>query len=41
MHGGEEDDQISNYYGIWPGIAGLLIAAAIIWFMFYVADGFA
>ncbi len=31
----------SNYYGIAPGIAGLLIGLALIWFMFAVADGFA
>ncbi|MEM8743744.1 MAG: hypothetical protein AAGF14_03815 [Pseudomonadota bacterium] len=31
----------SNYYGIWPGIAGVLIGLALIWFMFAVADGFA
>lgn len=38
---GEEDlGASSNAYGIWPGIAGILIAAVLIWFMFQFADGF-
>ncbi|MDA7948395.1 MAG: hypothetical protein MPJ78_13080 [Hyphomicrobiaceae bacterium] len=37
----EESVHDSNYYGIWPGIAGLLIGLGLIWFMFAVADGFA
>ena len=31
----------SNYYGIAPGIAGVLIGLALILFMFSLADGFA
>jgi len=42
MHADEEADrQISSYYGIWPGIVGMLMAALLIWFMFAFADGFA
>ncbi|MEO1710973.1 MAG: hypothetical protein AAFR27_15680 [Pseudomonadota bacterium] len=42
MHADDEADaEISNYYGVWPGIIGFLIAAGIIWFMFALADGFA
>jgi len=42
MHTGDDDEgDISNYYGFWPGLIGLLIAAGIIWFMFHLADGFA
>ena len=42
MHTGDDDEgDISNYYGVWPGIMGLLMAAALIWFMFHLADGFA
>lgn len=31
----------SNYYGVSPGIVGVLLGLAIIAFMFAVADGFA
>ena len=31
----------SNYYGLAPGIVGMLMAVGLIWFMFAVADGFA
>ena len=38
---GEEDLKgISDYYGSRPAIAGALIAIALIWFMFALADGF-
>lgn len=40
----EDDDEMKNigaYYGAAPMIVGLLFAAAVIWFMFAVADGFA
>ena len=37
----EHGFQDGGYYGIAPGIAGVLMAALIIWFMFAVADGFA
>jgi hypothetical protein len=42
-HGEDEDDEaaIGGFYGIKPGIAGVLIGAAIIAFMFALADGFA
>ena len=39
--GDEDVHKISNIYGIWPGIAGILVAAGIIWLMFALADGFA
>lgn len=39
---GEEDlRQIGSYYGVLPTILGLGFAAALIVFMFMVADGFA
>lgn len=42
MHAEDEADaQISNYYGVWPTIIGLLFGALLIWFMFAFADGFA
>ena len=31
----------SNYYGLAPGVAGVLFGLALIAFMFAVADGFA
>lgn len=37
----DEDRNIGAYYGIWPTVVGLLMAAALIWFMFALADGFA
>jgi hypothetical protein len=37
----EHGFQDGGYYGIAPGIAGVLMGALIIWFMFAVADGFA
>lgn len=37
----EEDARVSSYYGFWPSLVGLLLAAGIIWFMFALADGFA
>lgn len=41
MHAEDEQDaEISKYYGIWPAIFGLLFAAAVIWMMFQLADGF-
>ena len=39
VHGHDNID--ADYYGIWPTIIGLLFAAAMIWFMFAFADGFA
>ena len=38
----DEDQEAmdSDYYGIWPTIIGLLMAAVLIWFMFAYADGF-
>ena len=38
-----EDDEVSvsAYYGIAPGIAGVLLGFALIAFMFALADGFA
>ena len=39
---GDEDTQaLSNFYGLWPGVAGVLVGGALIWFMFALADGFA
>ena len=38
---GEEDLKVSNYYGVFPMLAGLLFAGCLIWFMFRLADGFA
>lgn len=42
LHDDLEDETVhdSNYYGISPGIAGVLAGLAIIAFMFAVADGF-
>lgn len=38
---GDEDVQhISNYYGLMPGIVGLLFGGGLIWLMFALADGF-
>ena len=41
----DDDDEsmkhIASYYGMAPMIVGLLFAAAVIGFMFAVADGFA
>lgn len=37
----EEDGNISAYYGILPGIAGVLLGLGLIVFMFALADGFA
>ncbi len=39
--GDEDVHEISNYYGMWTGLAGLLFGAGLIWFMFAFADGFA
>lgn len=39
--GEDEDGNVAEYYGIWPQIIGLVIAAALILFMFAYADGFA
>ena len=36
----EEAIHDSNRYGIAPGIAGVLLALGLIWFMFALADGF-
>jgi len=36
----EEDEKLSNYYGVFPGIVGVLFAAGVVWFMFALADGF-
>ena len=35
------DESVANYYGIWPMIIGFAFGAALIWFMFAYADGFA
>lgn len=40
-HDADEDRRISNYYGVVPGIAGILFAAGLCWIMFALADGFA
>ncbi|MEM9029573.1 MAG: dihydroxy-acid dehydratase [Pseudomonadota bacterium] len=37
----DEDRSIGKYYGIWPTLAGLLLAGGIIYAMFALADGFA
>jgi len=37
----EEGVHDSNYYGVLTGIAGIAIGAAVISFMFALADGFA
>ncbi len=37
----EDHDRVnSNYYGVAPGIAGILFGLALIAFMFALADGF-
>ena len=39
---GDEDTQsLSNFYGLWPGVLGVLFGLGVIWFMFTFADGFA
>ncbi|MEK9673092.1 MAG: hypothetical protein VW268_11415 [Rhodospirillaceae bacterium] len=42
LHDDLEEDSVhdSNFYGIKPGIAGILIGFGLIWFMFTLADGF-
>lgn len=37
---GDEDKDIASYYGIWPTLVGLALAAGIMVFMFALADGF-
>lgn len=37
---GDEDKDIASYYGVWPTLVGLALAAAITIFMFALADGF-
>ncbi len=39
--GDEDAHWISNFYGIWPGIVGLMVAGGLTWVMFTLADGFA
>ena len=39
--GDEDSAAISNYYWIWPGIVGVLLAGGLTWYMFHLADGFA
>ena len=39
--GNEGDEHISGYYGVAPTIIGFAFAAALILFMFMLADGFA
>lgn len=43
LHDDLEEEEIrgADYYGIMPGVAGILIGLAVIAFMFAVADGFA
>lgn len=43
QHDAHEDRERinSNFYGLAPGIAGILFGLALIAFMFAVADGFA
>jgi len=38
---GDEDLAIASRFGLWPTVAGALFGAALIWFMFAMADGFA
>ena len=35
-----DNPEIGNYYGVWPTIIGVLFGAAMIAFMFLLADGF-
>ena len=38
---GEEDlGHVSEYYGFWPTVIGVLLAGGLTWFMFALADGF-
>jgi hypothetical protein len=39
-HDVDADRKVSNYYGVLPGIAGLLFAGGLTWLMFALADGF-
>jgi hypothetical protein len=39
--GDEDVHHVSNYYGLLPGVVGLLFGGALIWLMFALADGFA
>ncbi len=42
QHGHDERETLnSNYYGVLPGVAGVLIGLALIAVMFALADGFA
>ncbi len=42
LHDDLEEDGVhdSNFYGVKPGIVGVLLGVAIIIFMFILADGF-
>lgn len=39
--GDEDVHEISNYYGVWPTVLGVLAGGGLIWLMFALADGFA
>lgn len=36
----EDEEHVSAFYGLAPGIAGVLLGLALIVFMFIFADGF-
>ena len=40
MHSNDDDPKTIHRYGPWPMIAGAILAVALIWFMFTLADGF-
>lgn len=38
--GDEDVHHISNYYGVLPGVFGILFGFGLVWLMFALADGF-
>ena len=44
MHSEDGDDdteRLSDFYGIWPTVIGLVLGGGLTWFMFAFSDGFA
>ena len=41
MQTDDDQENISAFYGLLPTLAGFAFAGGLIWFMFWLADGFA